>query len=65
MLPLMTFWTLGMVNLVLSNFRDPGIIPRGNLGKLEFERNDQELNLYGNFAESDAFISTEEENSLA
>ena len=52
-----------MVNLFLSNFRDPGIIPRGNLEKLEFEKNDQELNLYGNFIDPE-ITSTDEEFSL-
>lgn len=50
----------------MANFRDPGIIPRGSLGKLEFEKNDQELNLYGNFINLDHNqTQTEEENSLA
>lgn len=44
---------MGFVNNLLCNFRDPGIVPRGNLNEIEFDKNDKELNLYGNYEDID------------
>jgi hypothetical protein len=51
LLPLTIFWLIAVVNMFLANFKDPGIIPRGDLTEIEFDKNDQELNLYGNYQE--------------
>lgn len=58
--PLTVCWVLGIANLLMANFKDPGIVPRGDLNEIQFDRNDKEDNLYGNFEEDNDTLVNDE-----
>lgn len=51
LLPNLIFWMLSLYNLVLSSFKDPGILEKGNLSREAFNQKDKEQNFYRNYNE--------------